>query len=932
MKYFTFFFTLLSFSLSAQVVLERDINQEPASSDPFAFSQLNDAIYFTADDGTHGRELFKYNTNLGTSELVANIRPNEVGSNINQTIAFNGKIYFNARDGSGSDSHLYIHDPVDNSTQRLVDVNNDDVQNPNNFVIFNNELFFAAEFPSIGTEFGKYNPLTNEVTIIGDLDPAGDSYPNFFTEVDGQLWFTANSSSSDSRLWRYDPNTATVENVLFNSPNDDYPGFTFLHYFDNKFFFRGFKQGEGEELWVYDIVSNTLLDFPEIYTGAGSSSPSGFTTFDGKLYFSARTSNVGRELRVYDPATNTVELLEDINTNGNDDSNPGLMAVIGDKLYFTANSNESDRHLFSYDSQTIVQEATLDYNGFNNGLGIEIVVNNDIYLSGNEINVGRELFKFTTSNSSIELASDINTKTIGSDPYDFTEYNGKLYFGATEINSGNEIWVYNPGTGNVDILSDVPGNSSPNGFTVLNGKLYFSGVDPVEGYGLQVYDDMTNTITPTSFITPGNNGHIVDITAYNGLLYFRAYDDALGNELMVYDPQTDIASMVIDLNPNGNGRVEDLFVFDNELFFQGDDGNIGVELWKYNSTTQEVTLVADINTGEESGNPQSFAIYDDQLYFRAFQQDFGYDLYSYNPVDGTVTQRTDINGNLDPEYLTVYHDKIFFKGRYSPAVNAELVYYDAATEELVLVEDLSPSASNPRDLIVFNDKIYFGTYTEEYGRELWEYNDTSLSIVADIYPGVVGSDPTSMTNFNNKLYFAADDGSRGIELWSIAECLNLFVDTEAQVGENGAGSIDLNVQGGLPPYTFLWSTGAETEDLEDLDAGFYMVTVTDDSGCLSEITVEVSFEDNTNVSVLHGQENISIFPNPNQGVFTLVMDNILANSIEVFDVSGQLIYRKERIEQLNSVDIHLQDTPVGFYILKIKTAQGIITKQFVISD
>jgi uncharacterized repeat protein (TIGR01451 family) len=44
------------------------------------------------------------------------------------------------------------------------------------------------------------------------------------------------------------------------------------------------------------------------------------------------------------------------------------------------------------------------------------------------------------------------------------------------------------------------------------------------------------------------------------------------------------------------------------------------------------------------------------------------------------------------------------------------------------------------------------------------------------------------------------------------------------------GSIDLSVSGIAPPFTFLWSNGATTEDVYSLGAGMYSVTVTDSSG------------------------------------------------------------------------------------------------------
>ncbi len=45
------------------------------------------------------------------------------------------------------------------------------------------------------------------------------------------------------------------------------------------------------------------------------------------------------------------------------------------------------------------------------------------------------------------------------------------------------------------------------------------------------------------------------------------------------------------------------------------------------------------------------------------------------------------------------------------------------------------------------------------------------------------------------------------------------------------GSIDISISGGTEPYDILWSNGATTEDLSNLRAGVYNVTVNDDNNC-----------------------------------------------------------------------------------------------------
>ncbi len=57
------------------------------------------------------------------------------------------------------------------------------------------------------------------------------------------------------------------------------------------------------------------------------------------------------------------------------------------------------------------------------------------------------------------------------------------------------------------------------------------------------------------------------------------------------------------------------------------------------------------------------------------------------------------------------------------------------------------------------------------------------------------------------------------------------------------GSIDASVSGGLLPYTYSWSNSAITEDISDLSANSYTLTVTDDNGCTGDSTFTIT---NTN--------------------------------------------------------------------------------------
>ena len=56
-------------------------------------------------------------------------------------------------------------------------------------------------------------------------------------------------------------------------------------------------------------------------------------------------------------------------------------------------------------------------------------------------------------------------------------------------------------------------------------------------------------------------------------------------------------------------------------------------------------------------------------------------------------------------------------------------------------------------------------------------------------------------------------------------------DSSCGITNSCEGEIDLTVEGGNSPFTYYWSNGATTEDIDGLCPGTYDVSVTDAGGC-----------------------------------------------------------------------------------------------------
>jgi gliding motility-associated-like protein len=109
------------------------------------------------------------------------------------------------------------------------------------------------------------------------------------------------------------------------------------------------------------------------------------------------------------------------------------------------------------------------------------------------------------------------------------------------------------------------------------------------------------------------------------------------------------------------------------------------------------------------------------------------------------------------------------------------------------------------------------------------------------------------------------------------------------------GGIDISATGGISPYTFLWSNSSTSEDIQNLSAGSYAVTITDVNGCSISVTFIVNNINGVAATISQtkdvtcaGYSDGYITTNITSGTFpfTYNWSNNISSSQNAFDLSG----------------------------------------------
>jgi hypothetical protein len=132
---------------------------------------------------------------------------------------------------------------------------------------------------------------------------------------------------------------------------------------------------------------------------------------------------------------------------------------------------------------------------------------------------------------------------------------------------------------------------------------------------------------------------------------------------------------------------------------------------------------------------------------------------------------------------------------------------------------------------------------------------------------------------------------------------------------------------GNPGATYMWSTGATTQTILADTTGFglgvaeFWVQVTDINGCAETDSIAITFKDCTGIHNMSDNWQVTVYPNPNKGEFSIEMKTIRTQKVDlvVLNSIGNEVYRNVEVavNGITRENINLQHLNSGIFYLRI---------------
>ena len=252
----------------AGTVMVKDIN--PNRDNwwvPESFIINGNYLFFVANNGTNGYELWRTDGTSGGTVMVKDINPlnnnnNQYNEKPSNFVNYNGLLYFSANNGTNG-YELWRTDGTSGGTVMVKDINpGSGSSGVSQMYVYNNNIYFSAWTPEYGSELWKSNGTANGTIMLKNINGGSvSSYPSHFLSANNLLYFVANNGSNGSEVWKTDGtanNTTMLQEVIIGF-SGFYP--EFLTNVNNVLFFTAIESWSSKKIWSYDTTVET--------TGAG---------------------------------------------------------------------------------------------------------------------------------------------------------------------------------------------------------------------------------------------------------------------------------------------------------------------------------------------------------------------------------------------------------------------------------------------------------------------------------------------------------------------------------------------------------------------------------------------------------------------------------------------------------------------------------------
>ena len=146
--------------------------------------------------------------------------------------------------------------------------------------------------------------------------------------------------------------------------------------------------------------------------------------------------------------------------------------------------------------------------------------------------------------------------------------------------------------------------------------------------------------------------------------------------------------------------------------------------------------------------------------------------------------------------------------------------------------------------------------------------------------------------------------------------------TDATTFGGTDGSVNITVSGGTGSYSYNWSNGANTEDLNNLPAGEYTVTITDGNNCTFIQTETVDQPSSIFISANLG--DVALYPNPGDNIL-YIESNLFTGidvNVQMFSVDGKMVKSEAISRSFGLIELNTVELPSGVYFITLKTEKG----------